>query len=137
MVLKNQFRSGVAKPRSGGVVLHRPSECLVTYQPSPVVSPIAPGSSRSCRAMVAMLWVGGHILLVGTDELGWHGLYDLVHHLEEWAHSAAGALGGFVGWLVETLASAVVGLLVGAVVVLVMSLVARARKRSPESSTAH
>ena len=58
----------------------------------------------------AMLWVGGHILLVGTDELGWHGPYDLVHHLEEAAHSAAGALGGFVGWLVNTLASAAVGL---------------------------
>ena len=24
----------------------------------------------------AMLWVGGHILLVGADELGWHGPYD-------------------------------------------------------------
>jgi predicted DNA repair protein MutK len=22
---------------------------------------------------VAMLWVGGHILLVGADTLGWHG----------------------------------------------------------------
>ena len=61
----------------------------------------------------AMLWVGGHILLVGTDELGWHGPYELVHHLEEAAHSAAGALGGLVGWLAETLASAAVGLAVG------------------------
>ena len=42
----------------------------------------------------AMLWVGGHILLVGTDDLGWHGLYDVVHHLEEAAHDATGALGG-------------------------------------------
>ena len=50
----------------------------------------------------AMLWVGGHILLVGTDDLGWHGPYDVVHHLEEAAHDAAGALGGLVGWLVNT-----------------------------------
>ena len=85
----------------------------------------------------AMLWVGGHILLIGTDELGWHGPYQLVHHLEEAAHSAAGALGGLVGWLVETLASAAVGLAVGAVVVLAVSLGARARTRSPASTSAH
>ena len=75
----------------------------------------------------AMLWVGGHILLVGTDDLGWHGLYDVVHHLEEAAHDAAGAVGGLVGWLVNTAASAVVGLVVGAVVVTVVTLVGKAR----------
>ena len=86
----------------------------------------------------AMLWVGGHILLVGTDDLGWHGPYALVHHLEEAAHDAAGALGGFVSWLVNTLASAVVGLLVGAVVVLAATLAARARKkRSTAPTSAH
>src|SRR5687768_2436106 len=71
---------------------------------------------------VAMLWVGGHIILVGTDELGLHFLYEIVHHLEEAAHEATGALGGVVGWLVNTLGSALLGLLVGAVVVLVMNL---------------
>jgi predicted DNA repair protein MutK len=30
----------------------------------------------------AMLWVGGHILLVGADELGLHFLYGFVHHIE-------------------------------------------------------
>ena len=78
----------------------------------------------------AMLWVGGHILLVGTDDLGWHGLYDVVHHLEEAAHDAAGALGGLVGWLANTFASAVVGLVVGAVVVAVVTLVGRARGKA-------
>ena len=86
----------------------------------------------------AMLWVGGHILLVGTDDLGWHGLYDVVHHLEEAAHDAAGALGGVVGWLANTLASAVIGLVVGAVLVLVVTLVGRARKTpSTAGSSAH
>ena len=70
----------------------------------------------------AMLWVGGHILLVGTDDLGWHGLYDVVHHLEEAARDATGALGGVVGWLVNTLASALLGLAVGALAVVVMSV---------------
>src|SRR3712207_2357357 len=36
----------------------------------------------------AMLWVGGHILLVGTDEMGLHFLYGTVHHLEEAAKEA-------------------------------------------------
>jgi len=84
----------------------------------------------------AMLWVGGHILLVGTHDLGWHTLYDAVHHLEEAAHDAAGALGGLVGWLVNTFASAIVGLVVGAVVVLVVTLIAKARNK-PEAATAH
>jgi len=83
----------------------------------------------------AMLWVGGHILLVGTHELGWDGLYDPVHSLEEAAHDAAGTLGGVVGWLVDTLASAALGLVVGAVVVALMALVARVRGRG--EVTAH
>lgn len=76
----------------------------------------------------AMLWVGGHILLVGTDELGLHFLYEAVHHAEEAAQDATGALGGVVGWIVNTVASAVLGLIVGALVVLVMSLATRLRK---------
>ncbi|SDS96980.1 DUF808 domain-containing protein [Actinoplanes derwentensis] len=69
----------------------------------------------------AMLWVGGHILLVGADELGLHALYGAVHHLEEAAHHATGALGGLVGWLVNTILSAIAGLIVGALIVLVMT----------------
>jgi predicted DNA repair protein MutK len=79
----------------------------------------------------AMLWVGGHILLLGTDELGFHALYGAVHHLEELAHEATGALGGVVGWLVNTLASALLGLAVGAVIVVVMSLTVHRRKAQP------
>jgi uncharacterized protein len=84
----------------------------------------------------AMLWVGGHILLVGTDDLGWHGLYDVVHHLEEGAHEATGALGGVVGWLVNTFASALLGLVVGALLVAVMTLVAH-RRGTEERAPAH
>ena len=78
--------------------------------------------------IAAMLWVGGHILLVGSDELGLHALYGAVHHLEELAREATGALGGVVGWLVNTVASALVGLVVGALVVLVMNLTVHRRK---------
>jgi predicted DNA repair protein MutK len=32
---------------------------------------------------VAMLWVGGHILLAGSDRLGWHPPHRFVHHVED------------------------------------------------------
>jgi predicted DNA repair protein MutK len=75
-----------------------------------------------------MLWVGGHILLVGTDELGLTFLYDTVHHLEEAAKEATGAVGSVVGWLVNTLGSALLGLVVGAAVVAFMSLTFHRKK---------
>lgn len=68
----------------------------------------------------AMLWVGGHILLVGTHELGWDGLYDIVHDLEE-SVSDVGGIGGVLAWLVNTSLSAVVGVVVGAIVVAVVA----------------
>ncbi|MBF0687120.1 MAG: DUF808 domain-containing protein [Cellulomonas sp.] len=85
----------------------------------------------STVGIAAMLWVGGHILLVGVDELGWHGLYDVVHHLEEAVHGVAG-VGGFLAWLVNTLASALIGVVVGAVVVLVMHQVHKRRHPHPD-----
>jgi len=72
--------------------------------------------------IVAMLWVGGHILLVGLDELGVPVLYDVVHHLEEDVHDALGAVGGVGAWLTNTAASALLGLVVGAIVVAVLHL---------------
>ena len=70
----------------------------------------------------AMLWVGGHILLVGADELGWHGPYDLVHDLEELVHDT-GSLSGVLEWSVNTAASAVLGFVVGAVVATIVDQV--------------
>jgi predicted DNA repair protein MutK len=81
----------------------------------------------STVGVVAMLWVGGHILLVGVDELGWHAPYGLVHAAEDAVHGVSG-LGGVLAWLVNTLASALAGLIVGAVVVAIMHLIPR-RKR--------
>ena len=67
--------------------------------------------------IAAMLWVGGHILLVGLDELGVHFLYDAVHHLEEDVHDALGGFGGVGAWLTNTGASAILGVTVGAAIV--------------------
>ena len=74
----------------------------------------------------AMIWVGGHILVAGADELGWHGPYDLVHWLEGLVSDIAG-LGGVLAWVVNTLASAIVGLIVGFVIVAIVSQVRRRR----------
>ena len=79
----------------------------------------------STVGVVAMLWVGGHILLVGLDELGWHWPYDQVHHLEEWVAEAVPSVSGFMAWLTNTAASAAIGIVVGAVVVAVMHVVPR------------
>jgi predicted DNA repair protein MutK len=76
----------------------------------------------------AMLWVGGHILLLGVDDLGWHAPYDVVHHAEEAVHHAVEGIGGVLAWLVNTGASAVVGLLVGAVAVAVMHVLPFGKK---------
>ena len=79
----------------------------------------------STVGVVAMLWVGGHILLGGSDELGWHGPYALVHAAETAVADAVPVLGGLLAWLVNTLASALIGLTVGALVVAIMHLVPR------------
>ncbi|QIK75609.1 DUF808 domain-containing protein [Nocardioides piscis] len=80
----------------------------------------------------AMLWVGGHILLISLDELSTslsgtfadvlHAPYALVHSLEEDAHHALGSAGAVAGWLVNTLLSALVGVVVGALVVAILSV---------------
>ena len=60
---------------------------------------------------VAMLWVGGHLLIRGFDEVfGWHWPHDILAQASE----AVG--GGVLGWLVDSAGSAVVGLIVGFIV---------------------
>jgi predicted DNA repair protein MutK len=78
--------------------------------------------------VAAMLWVGGHILIVGAHELGWHWPYDVVHDLEG-AADDAGGLSGVLTWLINTAASAVVGLAVGLVTVFVIERVKAMRGR--------
>jgi len=75
----------------------------------------------------AMLWVGGHILLAASDELGWHWPYEQVHHLEESVHDV-GSVGGVLGWLLNTAVSAVIGLAIGSALVLIVQ---RSRANAP------
>ncbi len=78
----------------------------------------------STVGMVAMLWVGGHILISGTDKLGWHAPAGLVHLLA----GPAEHVHPFLGWLVDTGLSAVAGLIVGAVLVALLHVLPLPKK---------
>lgn len=93
-------------------------------------------AALSAIGTVAMLWVGGHILLVGADTLGWHPPYGFVHHLEEGVRHATGgseAIGGVLAWLVNTGMSAVIGLVVGGLVVAIVHVLPFGKKHAHAS----
>ena len=103
--------SGAAK-RVGAMLLHAMPRLLVLL---------------STVGTVAMLWVGGGILLHGMEQLGLTGPAHLAH---EWQHAAAeatGPLGSIFGWLTYAACSAVVGLVAGAVIAVVVHLIGKAR----------
>lgn len=76
---------------------------------------------------VAMLWVGGHILIVGAHDLGWEPPYDALHHVDQGVRDLVDVpvLGPSLAWLSGTLASALAGLVVGVLVVVVVHLIPR------------
>lgn len=79
---------------------------------------------------VAMLWVGGHLVIANLAEVG----VPVFHHILEVAEHAVSGAGGFVTWLVETLLSGIFGVVLGAVIARVVvgasSLVRRARTKA-------
>ncbi len=65
---------------------------------------------------VAMLWVGGGIIVHGTHEVGFHAIYDAIHGAEYAVAGASGAAGGVLGWLTYAALCAVLGLVLGAAI---------------------
>lgn len=65
---------------------------------------------------VAMLWVGGGILLHGAYELGLHGPAAIAHAVEHALARAAGAFGAVLGWIGYATMAAIAGLLAGGLV---------------------
>lgn len=80
---------------------------------------------------IAMLWVGGGIIVHGTHELGFDLLYDIAHGAEYAVKSATGALSGFLGWVTYAAISALIGLVLGAILAVVI------HKFMPEDREAH
>lgn len=81
----------------------------------------------SIVGVVAMLWVGGHILIANLAEVGVPWFYDALHAIEEALHALPGAL----LWVVDSALSAVFGLAWGAIVVAVLGVISRLRFKKP------
>ena len=85
-------------------------------------------SALSTLGTLAMLWVGGHILLAGSDHLGWHLPYEVVRHTADRVGHSVKTFGAVLAWLVDTGASALAGLVVGAVAVALVALLSLVRR---------
>ncbi|MGV3556366.1 MAG: DUF808 domain-containing protein [Croceibacterium sp.] len=69
---------------------------------------------------IAMLWVGGGIVLHGLEELGMGGLTHLAHDIQHAVEEGAGSLAGVLGWATYAGLSALFGLALGGVIVFVL-----------------
>ncbi|YAL82512.1 DUF808 domain-containing protein [Dermacoccaceae bacterium W4C1] len=87
-------------------------------------------SGLTVIGIAAMIWVGGHILLVGLNDIGLSWPYEQVHHLEEAVHGVP-----MLGWLINTFFSAVLGLIVGAIIVAVMHAIHSRRGAGSKDET--
>lgn len=72
---------------------------------------------------VAMLWVGGSIIVHGLHELGWSLPYEQIEHAARAASASVGSAQGFVTWLVTAGLDGIVGLATG---LLLIPIVTRA-----------
>ena len=87
-------------------------------------------SALSIIGTVAMLWVGGHILLAQSFEAGLRPPYELVHDAEHWVSHAIGFAEGGIAWVVNTAISAVVGLVIGAIVATIVHVLPFGKKKA-------
>lgn len=69
---------------------------------------------------VAMLWVGGGIILHGLHELGLHAPADWAHAVQHAVEGATGALSGILGWATYAALSALFGLLLGGAIAFIL-----------------
>lgn len=82
-------------------------------------------TTLSVIGTAAMLWVGGHILISGASDLGWHWPADVLHSFAE-----LGGDNGFMTWLLDTVGSAIVGLVVGLIITAIVMAVHKAKASS-------
>ena len=82
---------------------------------------------------VAMLWVGGHLVIANLAETFWHVPYDLLHVVTH----AIEAAGPVVVWIADTAMSAVFGLVLGLIVVAIVTGISRLRSRNQPAKATH
>ncbi len=66
---------------------------------------------------VAMLWVGGSILVHGIRDLGWAVPYDMIKHAAQVVADGAGTAQGFLRWFVTAGLDGIIGLAAGFVLI--------------------
>jgi uncharacterized protein len=69
---------------------------------------------------IAMLWVGGGIIVHGTHEVGFHALYGVIHGAEYAVAGMSGAAGPVLGWLTYAALCAVFGLALGSAIAVIL-----------------
>jgi uncharacterized protein len=89
--------------------------------------PLGTSPSIACRrsfrvlsfvGTVAMLWVGGSIIIHGVHSYGIDLPQQVVHVISGSARAAVPSIGGLLAWLAIVITSAVFGLVVGAITAL-------------------
>ena len=86
---------------------------------------------------IAMLWVGGGIILHGLHELGLHGPSNWAHGVQHAVETVTGGLSGLLGWATYAAISALVGLGLGFVIVFLLHKVFKMGHGMGEGAEAH
>jgi len=110
------------KTRDGAMA--RFGEGLVNFMPKVLTFITIVGTA-------AMLWVGGHIILVGMNDLGFSPIYNFVHHLETLVPA------GFLAWCVNTICSLILGFIWGSIVLGIVHLLPFGKKDHADDADHH
>ncbi len=95
--LSTEANLGISRSLGRGIVKSMPSVMVVI----------------ATIGTVAMLWVGGSIIVHGVNDLGWHWPYEQIKHAASAVSGAVGTATGFVNWAVTAGLDGVIGLLFG------------------------
>ncbi len=96
--LAQQGRLGITRAIGRGIVSGMPSFLV----------------ALSTVGMLAVLWVGGGIILHGLEEYGFGALPHAIHDLAKTAGSMSGPASSLVSWLFEAIAAGFIGVVIGA-----------------------
>lgn len=107
---------GVALARRNGLVSGPLGRALVYGMP-PFLKVL------SLVGTIAMLWVGGGILVHGLHEFGIHWPEEAIHAVSDAIREAVPVAGGVLGWIVGAFGAALVGLAAGGVLLVLVNLV--------------
>lgn len=66
---------------------------------------------------LAMLWVGGNIVIHGIHEFGLHWPYETIHHMSDVAAEGIGGAAGLVSWAVTAFFDGIFGIVFGVILI--------------------